>query len=205
MRRWSVVFTAGALLLAGCAASGPRVQTGPEAVMSPDGLHRVDGVVVGTLFMKPDYAFGSYKEFALGGTDVTFAQGSRVVEGEELSELVAIFEEVAREAIASTGRAEVERPQTCVAYVKLALVDLELEAGGGAASLGAVTLVLEIRDGHTMEALLRYGQRRRLAGVNLSAAFKRYATRFQLDFERSLPRPDPATTLTCAQRAAESS
>ena len=204
MLRSGVVFATGALLLAGC-ASGPRVDTGPNAVKSPDGLHRVDGVTVGTLFMKPDYAVGDYHEFVLAGTDVTFAQGSRVLEGEELNELVGIFESVAREAITRTGRLEVGSPKPCVAYVKLALVDLALEPGGGSASLGAVTLVLEIRDGHTMEPLLRYGQRRRLGGVNLAMAFGRYATRFQRDFGRAQPIADPATTLGCAERAGEPS
>jgi hypothetical protein len=204
MRRAGIVFTTGALLLLGCAAGGPRVESGSDAVVTPDGLHRVEGVPVGTLFMKADYVFGTYREFVLGGTDVTFAQGSRVLAGEELAELVSIFEAVAREAIAGTGRVEVERRKVCVAYVKLALVDLALEAGGGSASRGAVTLVLEIRDGHTMEPLLRYGQRRRLAGASLTAAFERYAIRFQRDFERSLPRRDPASGVTCAERAAES-
>ncbi len=88
MHRSGVVFATGALLIVSCAGSGPRIQMGPNAVKTPDGLHRVDGVVVGTLFMKPDYAVGDYHEFVLAGTDVTFAQGSRVLEGEELNELV---------------------------------------------------------------------------------------------------------------------
>ena len=62
MHRSGVVFATGALLIVSCAGSGPRIQMGPNAVKTPDGLHRVDGVVVGTLFMKPDYAFGSSPE-----------------------------------------------------------------------------------------------------------------------------------------------
>jgi hypothetical protein len=200
MQRWGVAWVS--ILLAACAGPGPHVQTGSDAVMSPDGLHKVDGVKVGTLFMRPDYVFGSYREFVLTDPEVTFEQGSRVLKQEELDQLMGIFEAVAREAITSTGRSEVPVGAPCVAEVNLALVDLNLAAGTASGNLGAVTLVLEIRDGVTREALLRYGQRRRLNGVGLSAAFKRYAERFQRDFEHSLPKPDPAqTVVSCAERA----
>jgi hypothetical protein len=206
MHRWGVVGPGAvglAILLAGCAGMAPRIQTGPDAETTPDGLHKVDGVAVGTLFMKPDYVFGSYRGFVLGDTEVTFQKGSRVLEQDELAELVQAFEGVAREAIRGTGRSELAEGAPCVAEVNLALVDLNLAAGTASGVLGAVTLVLEIRDGVTREALLRYGQRRRLSGVGLGAAFKRYADRFQRDFEHSLPARDPAqTVVSCAERAA---
>jgi cytochrome c553 len=81
------------------------------------------------------------------------------------------------------------------------------------ASFGAVTLVLEIRDGQTREPLLRYGRRRALEGGSgmgadpakgapLTAAFERFAVDFRKDFARSLPRVvATAPALTCAQRA----
>ncbi len=197
----------GSALLVSCAGSQPTIQTGPNAVKSPDGLNKVDNVLMGTLFMKTDYAFGSYHQFALGRTVVTFKQGSRVLDENELNELKSIFEGVAREAIARTGRTEAEKPDRCVALVNLALVDLDLVAadGAGASSLGAVTLVMEIRDGRTREPLLRYGQRRRLeGGAGLGTSLRRYAAKFQRDFNRSLPPPETiAERLDCQERGGE--
>jgi cytochrome c553 len=80
-------------------------------------------------------------------------------------------------------------------------------------SFGAVTIVMEIRDGHTGEALLRYGRRQHLVGGMrigsdpakgsvLSLAFRDFVIDFQRAFTRSLPRLPPiARMLTCAQRA----
>jgi cytochrome c553 len=76
-----------------------------------------------------------------------------------------------------------------------------------------LTLVLEIRDGHTDEPLLRYAGRRSLGGgfgvgtdpakgAALTATFRKFANDFQSDFTRALPRVAPTSrTLTCEQRA----
>jgi hypothetical protein len=191
-------------MLGGCGASGPRVQTGPNAEKSPDGLHRVDGVRSGTLYMQPDYSFGSYDEFTLGETLVTFQKDARVLPKDDQENLTRIFEEVATEVIEGTGRKKVAAPGPCVAVVTLALVDMEItgtQALGGTAGIGAVTLVLDIRDGHTREPLLRYGSRSRLSGASLSAAFKRFAKRFEKDFQRALPAAEPGAALPCEERS----
>jgi hypothetical protein len=210
------VFTA-AIVCIGCAGSGVRVPVGEAAVLSPDGLHRANGIRSGTLFIRPNYAFGSYSAFTLGPTAVTFKQGSRVLEKEEVQELRASFESVARAAIGGTGRSEVAERAKCVALVTLGLVDLDLldpkevpQAGpDGLRVVGAVTLVMEIRDGHTNEPLLRYGQRQRLQhssrnvrGDALVSIFERFARRFQKDFDRSISRLEQAEPpLSCEQRA----
>ncbi len=212
-----VAFFTGALVSVGCAGTGARVSTGDSAVLSPDGLHRVDGIRSGTLFIRPNYAFGSYSAFALAPTVVTFKQGSRVLEKDDVQELRTSFERVARGAIGGTGRKEVSEGSMCVASVTLGLVDLDLldpqkvPAAGpdGLRVVGAVTLVMEIRDGHTNEPLLRYGQRQRLqhtrrnvSGADLVGVFERFARRFQKDFDRSLSRLEQAEPpLSCEQRA----
>jgi hypothetical protein len=193
-----------AALLAGCGATGPRIQTGDSAERSPDGLHKVDGVSTGTLYMQPDYAFGVYDEFILGRTLVTFQKDAEVLSEQETKHLTSIFEAIATETIERTGRKQAAARGPCVAVVNLALVDMEVSKGqakGGSAGIGAVTLVLEIRDGHTSEPLLRYGQRRRLGGTSLSAAFNRFSHRFQKDFQRSLPEATPESITTCEERS----
>jgi cytochrome c553 len=197
------------------------IQTGPDAVVTGDGLHRVDRVPHGTLFMKRDYAFGTYEEFVLGETVVVFKPGARVLDREQVESVKARFDAVARQAIADTGRREVAESGPCVARVYLALVNLDLAEpvqGSGAMttvihSFGEVTLVLDIRDGHTGEPLLRYAGRRSLGsgpgigsdpakGAALTAAFRQFAADFRSDFTRSLPRVVPTSrTLTCEQRA----
>jgi len=197
------IAAAAVLPLASC-GGGHRIQTGPDAERSPDGLHKVDGVHAGTLYMQPDYAVGSYHEFVLGKTLVTYQEDAKVLSDEDQAALVEIFEQVATEVIEATGRKRVAQPGPCVAVINLALVDMEIsekQALGGSAGIGAVTLVLEIRDGHTQQPLLRYGSRARLSGASLSAAFKRFANRFEGDFQRSLPDPIPGTTVPCEDRS----
>jgi len=190
-----------ALVATACTAATPRVQTGEDAEKSPDGLHKVDGVAVGTLYMRPDYFFGSYESFFLKPTSVDYARGARMLELEEEDELIRIFETVARQAIGGSGRKEVYDPGPCVAVVQLALVDIDVGAEAGA--VGATTLVMEVRDGVTNEALLRYGQRRRLMGTDLETAFRRYSLRFQQDFNRSLPVEVSPGIVSCQERAGE--
>jgi cytochrome c553 len=207
--------------LACAGPTDPRIQTGPDAVVTSDGLHKVDRVSHGTLFMKRNYAFGTYQKFTLGETLVIFKPGARVLDREQLESVKTRFDAVARDAIVDTGRTEVAESGPCIARVYLALVNLDLAEPlyvGGARttvidSLGEVTLVLDIRDGHTGEPLLRYASRRALEGgqaigvdpargVALSAAFRQFSEDFRRDFTSALPRVAPTTrTLTCEQRA----
>jgi cytochrome c553 len=209
------------LVLACAGSPGPRIQTGPDAVVTFDGLHQVDGVPQGTLFMKRNYAFGTYEKFALGEILVTIKPGARVLDRHELEEVNARFDAVAREVIVETGRTEVPQGGPCVARVNLAFLNLDLadlRPGSGAdatwiASFGSMTVVLEIRDGYTDEALLRYARGASLGGgrgvgadpatgAALTAAFQEFAEDFRGDFERALPRLAPTSrALTCQQRA----
>jgi cytochrome c553 len=213
-------------LLVGCVASSdPRIQTGPDAVVTPDGLHRVDNVPAGTLFIKPGYAYGSYGEFAMGDTVLTIHPDSRRLDEGEIAGLKQRFSEAARRILAESGPGEVQQRGPCVAWIHLALLNLELfdttagDVGGDVVgrrrfdSIGAVTLVMEIRDGHTGEALLRYGRRQRLIGDRgtgsdlarppiLNLAFHNFVVDFHRAFSESLPRLSPiARPLTCTQRA----
>jgi cytochrome c553 len=209
-------------LLLGCVAwTDPWIQTGPDAVVTPDGLHRVDNIPAGTLFIKPGYAYGSYGEFFMGETVLTLHPGSRRLDESEIAGLKQRFSEAARRTLAESGPSEVRQRGPCVAWINLALLNLELfettgKEGVGTSrfdSIGAVTLVMEIRDGHTGEALLRYGRRQRLIGDGgtgserarepiLNLAFHNFVVDFHRAFSESLPRLSPiARPLSCAQRA----
>jgi len=173
--------------------------------------------------MKPDYRVGTYRGFSLGETLVTFERGSRVLGEDQVAELKRRFDGIAREVITEGGTPYAVEPGPCIAEVNLALVDLDLvdpkELTGTRTSVlhsfGAATLVLEIRDGHTGEALLRYGRRRRLeggyatgadpaTGAPLSLVLQRFAHDFQRDFQRSMPHVEvDAPPLTCEQRAGQ--
>jgi cytochrome c553 len=205
-----------------CAGSvGPRIQTGPGAVVTSDGLHQVDGVPRGTLFMRRDYVFGSYEKFTLGEMQLTFKPGARVLDEDEAEAVKARFDAVAREVIRKTGRVEVSEGGPCVARVNFALIDLDLmypidDSDSKTMivdSFGKLTLVFEIRDDYTDEPLMRYAQRRSLEGgmgvgpdpakgPALTAAFRRFAGDFRRDFDRAQPQVAPTTrALTCEQRA----
>ncbi len=205
----------------GCATATPSVDTGPAAITTPDGLHRVENVPQGTLYMKPDYRVGSYDAFLLGHTMVTFEAGSRKLEESQVAQIRRRFDDVAREVISGGGTPEVSEAGPCVALINLAMIDLDLldpkQLSGTRTSVlrsfGALTLVLEIRDSHTHEPLLRFGRRRRLeggagtgadpaTGAALSQAFRSFAYEFQRDFQRSLPRVESSTpVLGCRERA----
>jgi hypothetical protein len=211
-----------AAALAGCLHSrDPELQMGPDAQVTPDGLHRVDHVPFGTLYMRPDYTFGSYKFFVMGKTHVTFRRGSRVLSEVEIAELRRRFDAVARKVIAAGGRIEVEEPGPCVARINLGLVDVDLldpkdlTSHGTTTvldSFGSLTLVLEIRDGYTAESLLRYGRRRKLEGgpgtgvdpaelAALTTTLEDFARGIESDFQRALPHLASASSRSCEERA----
>jgi len=211
-----------AAALSGClVAPDPALQMGPGAKVSSDGLHLVDHVPFGTLYMRPDYTFGSYRHFTMGKTHVSFRPDSRVLSDVEVAEMVRRFDAVARQVILDSGRIEVQAPGPCIARVSLGLVDIdlldpkELTAHGTSTvldSYGSLTLVLEIRDSYTTEPLLRYGRRRRLEGgqvtgvdpaevAALSTTLVDFARGIEHDFQRALPRIASESPRSCEERA----
>jgi hypothetical protein len=213
-----------AAALGGCLGSAdPALQTGPDAEITIDGLHRVDRVPFGLLYMRPDYSFGSYPRFTMGRTRVSVRPGSRALSPEEIAELTRRFDEVARRVIAAGGRVEVAEPGPCVARVSLGLHDLdlldpkEISAQAGTSvlrSFGSLTLVLEIEDGYTLQPLLRYGRRRELKGglgtgvdparlAALTSTLDDFARGIEHDFQRALPRITPQTPQSCEERAGQ--
>ena len=211
-----------AAALAGCLAHpDPKLEMGPGAKVTDDGLHRVSHVPFGALYMRPDYTFGSYPRFTMGRTQVRLRPDSRALSDAEIAELTSRFDAVARQVIAGTGRVEVDKPGPCVARVNLALVDVDfldpkaLSTQGTSTvldSFGSLTLVLEIRDGYTAEPLLRYARRRRLEGgpgtgvdpaelAAVTTTLEEFARGIQRDFALALPRVAGEAPISCEERA----
>jgi len=224
MRRACTVFAVVSIFVAGCgggSTTSPLIQTGPGAVVSADGLHRVDNVPNGVLLVRPNYGLDSYDEFEVGEVVVTLKRGSEVLDKDELERVKARYVQVVRDALTQLDRAEVAERGPCVVHVNLALVDLNLERARSSAgssvsmvgSLGAVTLLIEFRDSQTGEALLRYARRRSIegatfmgptpgAGSSLKRVLKEFAEDFQADVTHTRDRVVPvARATTCAERA----
>ena len=55
-----------------CAKKAPKIQTGPEAEISYDGLHKVDHTVMDDVWAKPDIDLSQFKKIMIAETQVAF-------------------------------------------------------------------------------------------------------------------------------------
>ena len=60
------------LALAGCAAKESSIQTGPDAEVTFDGLHKVDNSAFKNAWADPDIDFSRYSKFIAGGAVFEF-------------------------------------------------------------------------------------------------------------------------------------
>lgn len=177
---------AALILVTNATVAAPRLQTGPDAEVTHDGLHRVDKTVMDAAWVKPDLDLRSYTKLMLVGTDFTYRavddEGKRYIPGRSDDSEFYISPE---------NRARIEREMR-EAFLG-ALKDLEryeivTEPGPGVLMLiggvydivssvppvnscvgrcevyltdvGAATLALELRDSMSQEILLRAADRR---------------------------------------------
>ena len=178
-------------------ASRFKVQTGPDAEVSHDGLHRVDKTVMDAAWVKPDIDLTGYTKLILVGAGFSYKavdnEGKRYVPGRDNDTEFYISEE---------GRARVEkemRDAFLQALEKLDRYQIVTEPGPGVLMLlggvydvvskvppvdqctsrcdvylsevGAATLVLELRDSVSEEILARAVDRRaaETAGMPISS------------------------------------
>lgn len=179
------ITTAGiAVGLMGCAGSTPppSVQTGPNAEVTVDGLHRVDNSVMALAWVRPDLDLSGYTKVMLddvtvayqreprarrqspGGSDQNFA-----LTPSQMENLKSWFREaVVRALTRDDGYEIVEAPGPDVLQITASLVDLVVriptEQGGSArtfaSSYGEVTVILELRDSESEQVLARAADRR---------------------------------------------
>jgi hypothetical protein len=182
MKMSNIVTVAAMLALAGCATKEPTIQTGPDAEITFDGLHRVDNSAFSDAWADPEIDFSRYSKFIAGGAVFEFravrrTSGTRVSSSqnefwiddkskERLEEEVsAVFQE---ELAKSERFTETDTPGADAIIIRGALHDIVSrvppeQMGRGdifISSVGEATLVLEVVDSMSGEVIARAVERR---------------------------------------------
>ena len=178
------IVTAG--VLAGCATTSapPTIQSGPDAEVTVDGLHRVDNSIMAIGYMKPDHDLSGYTAIMLDpvtvaydkdprgrrrATDIGAGTSNFALSPSQMENLKSWFQEAVIEAFTENdGYRIVDTPGPDVLRVSADLIDLIVRIpteGVGrqrtfVASYGEVTLVVEARDSESGEILARAADRR---------------------------------------------
>jgi hypothetical protein len=160
------------------APKAPRVQTGPDAEITYDGLHRVDRTVMDAAWVKPDLDLTGYTKLIVASGGVSFRDvrptNSRratefPVQEQNKERLRQILREEFVEELEKLDRYEfVSEPGPDVLVLVGAVIDVVSSvppdrAGRGGvylSSVGQATLVIELRDSQTNEVLARAADRR---------------------------------------------
>jgi len=197
--------------LTGCAAKPPpTVQTGPNAEVTVDGLHRVDNSVMALAYVKPDLSLQGYTKVMLDDVMVAYQKepmARRQAPGQaidnyaltqtQMENLKRLFRESLVTALTKDNGYEiVDAPGPDVLRRSASLVDLVVRVPTEkvgmertyARSYGEVTAVLELYDSESEEILARVAERRdptrntdtRLAQV--SPTFVRGDTKVLFDY-----------------------
>jgi hypothetical protein len=161
------------------AVATPRIQVGPAAEVTDDGLHRVDGGTFDRAWVKPGFDLDGYDKILLQPIDMSFREvkdpGARrsvndfPIDEKQRQALREMFEEAFVAELGTSKRfALTSQPGPGVLEIRSALIDIvshvpEEPIGRGATflkSLGEATLVIELRDAETQEILGRIADRR---------------------------------------------
>ena len=184
---WSVLTTAG-LSMAGYSVgvdAAPRVQTGPNAEVTHDGLTRVDKSVMDLAWVKADLDLSKYNKLILAGAEIQYRlvddrgahyrpgrddQSEFPISEEGKAKLRETVGEVFREQLAKSERYEITNiPGPGTLILVGTLVDVVSKTPPDDApgryevylsEVGEATLVIELRDSMTNEVLARAADRR---------------------------------------------
>lgn len=211
-------------LLLGCGTTVPTLETGPNAEITHDGLHRVDrSRRFDRAWVKPGASLEGYTKVMLVGAGIHYKRPPKRVHHEyALSEKqLTHMREGLRDAFADAleengGWQIVTERGPDVLVLRGALIDLVVTAptdGFGrdrsySSSVGQATLVIELFDSESLEILLRIADRglaenesswRNDEITNRAAArrlFRKWAYRFRsaLDAARTVGLPGEART-----------
>lgn len=181
------------LTMLGCAGSRtqqPTIATGPEAEITADGLHRLDGSGFQLAWVKPDVEFADYKTIMLASPDVTYKRtprrrsgGSTAAPNYALGDVKMakfkseLVESLQKEFDRSEFYDVVDTPGADTLLIKPSIIDLvvlvpteERPASERtfSTSTAVMTLVMELRDAQSGEVLARIAERReaRAPGAN---------------------------------------
>ena len=169
----------------GAAPKQPRIETGPDAEVTHDGLTRVQKSVADAAWVKADLDLTPYKKLMVVSEGVSFRKMEPVndfqarsesqfpVKEENKQRLTEILNEEFREELAKLERYEiVAAPGPDVLLIVGAVIDVvstvppdvdSARFGRGGVyltSVGEATLVLELRDSESDEVLARVADRR---------------------------------------------
>ncbi len=173
--RKQAFFVAPILFLAAC-ASGPSIQTGPDAEVTHDGLVRVDNTAMQLVWVRAGADLSGYDKVMLQGVGIEFRPVTRSANEYDIPEdaresLRRTFADAFDEIMGNTDRWELvdERgPGTLLIYGGLTDVVSRNPGDPGGRNqvwireIGEATIVLEIRDSET-EAILARAVDRRIA------------------------------------------
>jgi hypothetical protein len=184
--------------IGGSLAAAPRLQTGPDAEITPDGLQRVEKTVMSAAWVKPDLDLRGYTKLMLVGAGFSYKavdnEGRRYIPGRSNDSEFYISEE---------NRARIEQEMR-EAFLKslsgLKRYEIVTEPGPGVLALvggvydivssvppansctgrcdiylrdvGQATLIIELRDSMSNEILVRAADRRAAesAGMAVNAS-----------------------------------
>ncbi len=173
-----------AVVLVACTTAPPTIQTGPDAELSFDGLHRVDNVQADAAWARPDFDISGYTKIMMVGAGIEYRQvrdrgrstvarsqgGPHFIPEDARADFEAVVNEVFLEEMSNIERFEItDKPGPEVLMIRAGLLDVVSfvppEAIGGRSvllltSVGEATLVLELRDSMTGTILARSVDRR---------------------------------------------
>jgi len=180
---WLVAATPFVLIVAGCSSAAPTIQTGPDAELSFDGLHRVDNSQADIAWARPDIDLSGYSKIMPVNGGVEYAQadntgrtardrtsgGPFFIDDRSREQFETLVADIFREEL---GRLQnftiVDEPGPDVLIVAGGLLNVTSFVPPQTAtrsiifltSVGEATLVLELRDSLSGRILARSVDRR---------------------------------------------
>ncbi len=170
------------------------MQTGPDAEVTVDGLHRVDNSLMALAYVKPDMNLQGYTRFMLDPVTVAYqkdphgrrrsmggGQENFALAPYQMNNLKEWFQEEVVEVLTEDGGYElVDAPAPDVLRIGTALLDLLIKVPTAETtaptrattrSFGEVTLMVELRDSESGEILARVADRRDPTGSSMDTDF----------------------------------
>jgi hypothetical protein len=182
MKTSKLVLVCVFIALAGCATKESSIQTGPDAEVTFDGLHKVDNSAFKNAWADPDIDFSRYSKFIAGGAVFEFravkksntsrtssSQSEFWIDEKSKEKLKDEVSAVFQEELAKSERfTETDTPGQDAIIIRGALHDIVSRVppehvGRGdiyLSSVGEATLILEVIDSMSGEVIARAVERR---------------------------------------------
>ncbi len=184
-----------AVVLVACTTAPPTIQTGPDAELSFDGLHKVDNSQADVAWARPDFDISGYTKIWLIGAGIEYRQvknrgrtsmdrsrgGPYFIDDKSRAQFEELVGTVFKEEFEKIEKYElVDGPGPDVLMIRGGLLDVTSyvppdPVGGRSvvflSSVGEATLVLELRDSETGTILARSVDRR--AAETIGGTFTR--------------------------------